>query len=53
MKDEILTQVLIDNGADVNATDDYGQSALHFARSSAVAKVLIDNGADVNLKNQD
>lgn len=47
----------IGRGADVNARDDEGNTALIFAVSerpnSRVVKVLLDNGADVNARNND
>jgi hypothetical protein len=48
--------VLIDNGADVNAKDNDGWTALMYAAFSGyteTAEVLIDNGADVNAKDND
>ena len=45
-------KVLINNGADVNAKDRYGQTPLFWARNVDIAKVLINNGADVNAKDR-
>ena len=48
-------QQLIDDGADVNAADQYGNQPLHDAASTAqveVARVLIDAGADVSANGQ-
>ncbi|CAG0899889.1 unnamed protein product, partial [Cyprideis torosa] len=45
-------EVLIDNKADVNAKDRWGQTPLHFAAKHnrhSIAKVLLDNGADPNI----
>ena len=46
-----IVRVLLDTGADVNATDGAKKTPLHFAATKGhvdVAKVLIQNGADVN-----
>jgi ankyrin repeat protein len=46
-----VVQLLLENGADVSATDDRGWTALHKAASQGhadVAKVLLENGADVS-----
>ena len=50
-----VAKVLIDNGADIKAKDEYGHTALHMAASEGrieLAKVLIGNGADINVKDQ-
>jgi ankyrin repeat protein len=48
-------QALIDHGANVNARDNAGNSALHFACSypdkDNVVQCLLKNGADVNARN--
>jgi ankyrin repeat protein len=50
-------QVLLKEGADVNATDpDYGGSCLHWASyygHRRVAELLIEKGADVHARNKD
>lgn len=43
----------LENGADVNARTESGQTALHLVRDPALAKFMIDKGADVNLKESD
>ena len=51
-----VVKVLIQNGADVNAVEEYKETALHTAALNGhvdVAKVLIQNGADVNAVNQE
>lgn len=42
------TRHALDAGADVNARDRDGYSALHFARTTEQAKLLINSGADIN-----
>ena len=49
-RDEVIAQLLIKFGADVNAKNDKGETAL-FHASPEFAKILIENGADVNAKN--
>ena len=52
---EIVT-MLIDNGADVDAKDKYGNTALIFAlcwgKNPDVVRAFIDGGADVNARNE-
>jgi len=46
-----VVQLLIDNGADVNARTTGGGTPLHYATSHLeVVRRLLDNGADVNVK---
>lgn len=49
-----IVEALIENGADINITCLYGETALHKAYQSDkidIVKILIKNGADVNIKN--
>jgi ankyrin repeat protein len=53
--DAATVKALLDRGADVNALDPFGHTALVYAAGSDsipadVVKLLIDRGADVNLK---
>jgi ankyrin repeat protein len=50
-----VVKYLIQNGADVNAQDTYGQTALIYAASNEygvleIVKYLVEHGADVNVK---
>ena len=49
-------KVLLAHGADVNARDDYSNTALHYAASyghDALAQALLGAGADVKSQNRD
>ncbi|MEW6348825.1 MAG: ankyrin repeat domain-containing protein [Thermodesulfobacteriota bacterium] len=51
-----VIRVLVDRGADVNAADNEGWTALMEAvpdRDAETVKMLLDGGADVNAKNKD
>ena len=45
-----IAELLIADGADVNAKDDVGQTPLYFAADKEVVELLIAKGADVNAK---
>ncbi len=48
-------QVALELGADVNAVDKYGQTALHsaaFSGAKAVVQLLVNKGARVDVKDQ-
>lgn len=47
-KSDAIAKLLTDAGADPNAHDYKGRTALHRCKSLAVAKLLISRGADVN-----
>jgi hypothetical protein len=40
----------LDKGVDVNATDGWGMTPFHHAKTKEIAELLITNGADVNAK---
>ena len=45
-----VTKELIKAGADVNARNDFGYTALKYARTPEIKKILIDAGADANIE---
>ena len=47
-----IVKYLIEKGADVNAKNIGGWTALHFARTLEVAKCLVDHGADIESVNK-
>jgi ankyrin repeat protein len=54
--DAVLAEMLIAEGAKLDAVNEYGETALHQAimsRSRAVAEVLIAHGADVNARSRE
>ncbi|WP_051420631.1 ankyrin repeat domain-containing protein [Helicobacter pametensis] len=55
VNDVTLAKVLLSNGADVNAQDTQGNTALYHAimnKNGKMIKLLLDNGADMYIKNK-
>jgi len=50
---ETMVKMLLDHGADVNATDMKSNTALHLATSSAVVETLLNARANVNATNNE
>lgn len=48
-----ITKALLANGADVNAKDREGRTALHHAKHKAIVEVLLAHKADTNALNND
>jgi ankyrin repeat protein len=48
-----LVKSLIAKGANVNAQDEGGNTALHFSNRSDIARILISAGASIQVKNTD
>ena len=48
-----FVELLIANGADVAAKNEYGSTPLHNAATKEIAQLLITNGADINAKIND
>ncbi|RPA92642.1 ankyrin, partial [Choiromyces venosus 120613-1] len=51
---EDFITLLLDKGANVNATDQYSETPLHYAarhQSNVISQVLIDAGASINVQN--
>ena len=53
-KDLSVFELLLDRGADINASEDDGSTPLHFAirfaEEPAVIELLLDSGADINAR---
>jgi ankyrin repeat protein len=55
VNDDVIAKLLLDLGANINATDERGQNALHIALTNfkvntRIVKLLIDRGIDVYLR---
>ncbi|XP_067142601.1 putative ankyrin repeat protein RF_0381 isoform X1 [Centruroides vittatus] len=50
---ESITEILLQNRANVKALSNSGQTALHLARELAVVKMLVAAGSDINKQDQD
>ena len=52
-----IAKILLDNGADINATEEcYNQNALHFAvlnKKTSITKLLLKNGCKTNVRNHE
>lgn len=46
-----LVELLLKNGAYINARDCFSNTALHYARDAEIARILIENGASIHAKN--
>ena len=50
-----IARILLDNGADINATEEcYNQTALHFAvlnKRTSITKLLLENGCKTDIRN--
>nr|XP_056706192.1 ankyrin repeat domain-containing protein 22 [Euleptes europaea] len=55
-QNENLVKMLLRAGVDVNATDDSGRTALHYAcemKNQSIVPLLVEAGADLSIKNKD
>lgn len=48
-----IVEILLSNGADVNAKGSNNETVLHYAESEDIVKILLDKGANVNAKTKD
>ncbi|WCR54286.1 MAG: Protein PhlB [Wolbachia endosymbiont of Ctenocephalides orientis wCori] len=48
-----IAKLFLEYDANVNATNKYGNTALHISEKRDLAEFLIDKGADINAKNED
>lgn len=48
-----VAEILLDHGALIDATGDFGATPLHCARSSDLVRLLLQRGADPNHRDQD
>jgi ankyrin repeat protein len=46
-----MVRLLLEEGADVDAKDRHGRTALHRTSSKAVQTLLVQNGADIDARN--
>ncbi len=46
-----MTKILLAHGADANAIDSKGNTALHIAQNKEVVELLLQHGADIDVKN--
>jgi ankyrin repeat protein len=57
LDDDVIVKILLEQGANINLTDNVGRNALHFALQNSevnirIMKLLIDKGIDVETKDK-